>query len=56
MKSLGRPSFRARSRAKADAIHPNRADFHVVKSAEPSESLARTAGENIVKPATQVGG
>jgi predicted Zn-dependent protease len=45
-------SFRALSRAEADAIHPNRVDFYVVKPGDTWESIARTAGENMVKPAT----
>ncbi|MEO8484339.1 MAG: M48 family metalloprotease [Acidobacteriota bacterium] len=45
-------TFRTLSRAEAEAIHPDRVDFYVVRNGDTWESIARTAGGSRVKPST----
>jgi predicted Zn-dependent protease len=44
-------TFRSLSRAEADAIHPNRIDFRIVRNGDTWDSLARATG-GVVKAST----
>jgi predicted Zn-dependent protease len=45
-------TFRALSRAEADAVQPARIDFHVVRPGETWESIARRSGSGSIGPGT----